>query len=875
MSWRRELSRLRALFHRPKLADDLKAEIRSHLEIEERENLESGMLPDEAHYAALRRFGNVTLAQERSREMWIWNTVETLLQDLRYGLRQLHRNPGFTAVVILTLALGIGANTAIFSVVYDVLLKPLPYPQPGRLIWIARTQPPFAPNHALPFSGPNYLDLARLNDSFQYMAAMFYGDFSLTGHGEPERVIGEQVTADFFRVLGTQPALGRGFLPGEDQAGHELEAVLSFGFWQRKFGGARDVVGRTLSLNEHTYTIVGVMPRSFGYPSYTDEVWVPMVVPKTHRGDNSYRSIGRLKPGVTLAQARADMSAIARRLASEYPESNDREGVMLIPLHKWRAQFLRPTLLILFAAVGLLLLIACANVANLLLARGATRRREVALRAALGAGRRRLIGQMLVESVLLALVGGAAALAVGYWSIEILRALNPVELTNIRDIGLSMPVLWFTLVLSLLTGIIFGLAPAFRASGIRVNDVLKSGGSGAGTGLERRRARDILVVVQFALSLVLLVGAGLLIRSFARFTGVDPGFDPQHLLRFYVAATDSGYDTPRRMAQFYRTALDRIGALPGVESAAISYPLPPASGESDGGFYIEGHKPALPSNEPDAYWHLIMPGYFRTMKTPILRGRPFTSDDRKESLPVVIINQTLARHFFPHQDPIGRRLYVEVDGKFVTIVGVAADQAYAGWDHLYGSEIYFPFAQLSWPGMYFVVRTRMAPAAAGSEIRKAVWSVDKDLPVVEMMTMDRALDQAYGPRRFNMALLVAFALLGISLAAVGIYGVISYHVARRTHEIGIRMALGAQKSDVFRLVVGQGMVLALIGWGIGIVTSLGLARFLSNLLYGVKPTDTLTYLLGSLILTGAALLACYIPARRATNVDPMEALRHE
>ncbi|HEV2418571.1 MAG TPA: ABC transporter permease [Terriglobia bacterium] len=865
--------RMLMLLRRRQFGADLAEEMRLHQELCEQEQVKQGASPEEAHYAAQRRFGNRLALIDKSREMWGWSWLETFLQDARYGLRQLRRNPGFTAVAVITLALGIGANTAMFSVIYEVLVKPLPYPQPNRIIWVARTQPPFPPHWELPFSGPNYLDLARLNHSFQYMAAMFYGDFSLTGHGEPQRVIGEQVTADFFRVLGIQPVVGRSFLPGEDQAGHELEAVLSYGFWQRKFGGSRDIVGKTLNLNEQTYTVVGVMPRGFDYPSDADEMWVPMVVPKTNRGDNSYRAIGRLKPRVTLAQARADMSAIARRLAAEYPKSNDREGVMLVSLHERLGQFIRPTLLILFAAVGLLLLIACANVANLLLARGATRQREIAVRAALGARRRRLIRQMLAESVLLALIGGLAALVVGYWSIELLRTLKPNDLPNLAQIGVNLPVLWFTLGLSVLTGIIFGVVPAFRISGAQVNDALKSGAGGRG-GVERGRTRSILVVVQFSLSIVLLVAAGLMIRSFARYVGVDPGFDSHHLLRFGVTAPESKYAGVGRLEQFYRAALDRIRALPGVESAATSYPLPPAGGESDGGFYVEGHKPALPSGEHDAIWHLITPGYFHTMRTPILRGRSFTLYDMEKRRPVIIINETLARQFLRHQDPIGRRLYVEAGGgNFATIIGVAADQAYAGWDQIYSNEVYFPSARLPW--MSFVVRTKMAPSALGPEVRKAIWSLDKDLPIVDMTTMDQALDRAYGPRRFNMALLLAFAALGLSLAAVGIYGVVSYHVLQRTHEIGIRMALGARKRDVLQHVLGQGMILALVGVGIGIGAALGLTRFLASLLYGVKPTDPITFIAVSLILVAVALLACYIPARRAAKVDPMVALRYE
>lgn len=747
---------LRFLFQRGKAEQELDEELKFHLEERTREKIADGMPAGEARAAAQREFGNVALVKEVARDMWGGRWLEQLSQDVRYALRQLRRSPGFTAVAVLTLALGIGANTAIFSVVYDVLFKPLPYPQADQLIWIARTQPPFPPNWSLPFSGPNFLDLRNQNRVFQYMSAISYGDFSLTGQGQPENVRGALVSANFFNLLGVQPSLGRTFLAGEDQEGHNHECVLSFDFWQQKYGGEREVIGRTVDLSNQIYTIVGVMPRGFAYPGRDENFWVPLVV-KTERGDNSYRAIGRLKAGVPLAQARDDMSTIARRLAAEYPDSNDQAGVMLIPLREWEGQFIRPTLLILFAAVSLLLLIACANVANLLLARGAVRQREMAVRASLGAGRRRLMAQLLAESVLLALMGGGAALLVAHGSLDLLRALKPDHLPGLKQIGMDLPVLWFTLLVSLLTGVIFGLAPAFQVSGVRLSDALKSSGAGPGTGAERARARNVLVVVQVALSLVLLSGAGLMIRSFARFVGVDPGYDPHHLLRFREVLPATKYSQDAQVREFYRTALDRIGALPGVESAAISYPVPPSGGESDGGFDVEGRLPARRNGEgeADATWHTVSPEYFRTMKTPLLKGRFFTRHDTADSLPVVIINETLARHFFPHQDPIGKRLKVNVDNgkEWWQIVGVVSDQAYAGWDHLYSNEIYFPFARLSeWPWMGFVVRTKVAPAAVAPEVQRAIWSVDKDLPTIGLETMDQALDRAYTPRRFNMAL---------------------------------------------------------------------------------------------------------------------------
>jgi putative ABC transport system permease protein len=808
--------------------------------------------------------------------MWGRRPHERLIQNARFGLRQLRRNPGFTAVAVLTLALGIGANAAIFSVVYEVLLKPLPFPHPDQLVWVARTQPPYPPDWSLPFSGPNFLDLRDQNHSFRYMAAFFYGEYSLTGQGHPENVQGKLVTANFFKLLGVEPMLGRGFLPGEDQKGRDREVILSYDFWQREFGGKRDVMGKAVDLSDRTYSIVGVMPRGFDYPGQGNEIWVPLVVPKTGRDDNSYPAIARLKLGVTLAQAHADLNTIAHRLAIEYPQSNDKEGVLLMPLHEREAQFLRPTLLILLGAVGLVLLIACANVANLLLARGAFRQRELAVRAALGAGRQTLFAQLLVESLLLAVIGGAAGLLMGHWSISLLRALKPDNIPHLKEIGLSTPVLGFTFGVSILTGIVFGLVPALQITRIQLNDALKASGTSQGLSAEGGRTRDALVVAEVALSLVLLAGAGLLIRSFARFTGLDPGFDPRHLLRFSVVLPQAKYAKQNQTEEFYQTALARINALPGVESAAVSYPTPPSGGESDGGFYVEGHSPASPSAEPDAIWHIISPGYFHAMRTSILMGRAFTRQDTAKSLPVVVINQTLARHFFPHENPIGKRLNCDLDSnvKWWEIVGVAADQAYAGFTNLYDDEIYFPVARFAWPDT-FVVRTKIAPVAVAPEIRKAVWTVDKDLPIVNLETMEQALGDAYTPRRFDMALLLAFSLVAVGLAAIGIYGVMSYSVAQRSREIGIRMALGAQRSDVLKLVVRQGMVLAALGIGIGIAGAFGLTRFLASMLYGVTPGDPVTFALVSLLLSGIAVVACYVPARRATKVNPVLALRYE
>jgi putative ABC transport system permease protein len=891
--WKREIGRrLTALKLSPAREAEITEELAQHLEDRYHELVAGGMAEEEARRVALAELSDEDLLARGLRRVEHESPQESIVpgggggknllasvwQDARYGLRQLRRNLAFTLVGVFTLALGIGANVSIFSVVYDVLLKPLPYPHPEQLISVARSQPPFPADWPLPFSGPNFLDLRSQNQVFQEMGAYFWGSFSLTGQGQPEKIQGKYVTANFFKLLGVEPIVGRAFLPGEDEEGRDHEVVLSYDFWQQKYAGARDVLGKTVDLSERTYTIVGVMPRRFGYPSPEDKVWVPLVAPKTGRRDeNNYPAIGRLKPGVTLTQARAEMSAIAKRLAEEYPQSNDKQGVLLVPLHERQVESIRPTLLMLLAAVGFVLLIACANVANLLLARGTLRRREMAIRTALGAGRPKLLAQLLVESLLLALLGGAAGLLVAHWSIDLLRALKPQDLPNLKEIGISLPVLWFTFGISVLTGVIFGLLPAFEVTRIQLNDALKASGTSQGAGLESGRTRNALVVAEIAISLVLLAGAGLLIRSFARFVGLDPGFDPHRLLRFSVVLPEAKYMKKDDLEQFYRLALEGIQALPGVESAAASYPTPPGGGgESDGGFYVEGHPPATPSAEPDATWHIISPGYFDTMRTPLLAGRAFTSQDTADSLPVVIISQTLARHFFPHENAIGKRLKCDIDdGKeWWQIVGVAADQAYAGFDSLYNNEIYFPVTRFALPNT-FVVRTKAAPAVVAPEIRTAIWSIDKSLPIVGLQTMEQALNEAYAPRRFDMALLLAFALLAAALAAIGVYGVMSYSVAQRTREIGIRLALGARKREVLWLVVGQGMKLALLGLVAGIAGASALTRFLSSLLYGVKPTDPLTFTAVSLGLICVALIACYIPARRATRVDPLAALRYE
>jgi putative ABC transport system permease protein len=874
--WRNLTSGLRALFHKEEVEQEMDEELRGFLDAAVKEKMRSGMSHGEALRAARVEMGSLDGVKEEIRSSGWESALETLWQDVRYGVRQLHRNPGFTAVAVLTLALGIGVNAAMFSIINSTLLTPLPYKNPDRLVWLGTSHPRF--DHPIPISGPDFLDWMSQNKVFDYMAAIQSEGFTLTGKGEPEILSGAFVSANFFKLFDETPELGRGFAEGEDQFGHNHVVVVSYDLWKTRWGSDPKVLGSNITVNGESYTIVGVAPRGFAYPSWV-RLWSPIVInnDKPPRGDHYLRAIGRLKPGVTLPEAQAQMTTIARRIAAEYPKSNQGVGVRLIPLKEWLVQFIRPALLVLFGAVGFVLLIACANVANLLLAQATKRRKEISLRAALGAGGFRLIRQFLTESLLLSFLAGGVGVLVATWSLALLRALKPDNIPDVNSIHLDLRVLGFMLAISLLVGLASGLAPAWQASRLDLNESLKESGGLSVGGTAGGNLRSALVVAEIGLCLVLLIGAGLMIRSFARILSIDPGYDSSNLLTFQISLPDSKYPKTSQVVAFYREALDRIGACPGVQSVAISNTLPPSGTETDGGFYVEGHEPSNLNQAPDTILDPISPGYFQTLKTPLIEGRYFTEYDNNDKSRVVIINETMARGFFGGRGAVGKRMKLVGAGieDWWEVVGVVGDERFFGWDNDQYPATYFPYGVGPHSDMAFVVRTKIDPMSVSSSVRKAIWSIDKDLPFTQVRTMDQRLSQSFSERRFHMFLLGAFAGLALVLSVVGIYGVMSYTVTQRTREIGIRIALGAERNHVLRLVLRHGLTLTFIGVGSGLAGAFALTRFLASLLYGVHPTDAVTFTVVAVVLIAVAILACYIPARRATKVDPMVALRYE
>jgi putative ABC transport system permease protein len=879
LNWIRVLGeRIRVLmFRRRQLERDLDDELEFHLAMHQQKLIDQGMPPEEARCAARRAFGNPTQAKETSRDLWTFSFLETLWQDLRYGLRQLRRNPGFTIVAVLTLALGIGANTAIFSVINAILIRPLPYPEANCLVTVWETHPDIPKLQA---AVADYLDWRKQGRDFSQLAAYScrgcWGGANaiLTGAGNPEQLEATLVSANLFATLGAKPILGRTFLPGEDLPGKEPSVILSNELWQRHFNSSRDIVGRSIVLSGKSYTVVGVMASGFRFPVWAD-LWVPLglvnPVEFTNRKHHLLDVVGRLSAGVGIEQAQSSLQTVARRLEAQYPATNRNIGVEIIPLQDELVGNLRAVLLTLWGAVGLVLLIACANVANLLLTRAAGRKKEMAVRSALGAGRARVARQLLTESVLLALIGGALGLFVAGWSLDLLRAFSSSHLLRGPAIHIDVRVLLFALAVSVLTGILFGLAPAFQNSGVDLNRSLKESGRQMGTG-DGSGVRRFLVVAEIALALIVLVGAGLVMESFYRLTRADLGFNPDHVLTLEISLPYAKYNT-QQTAAFYQNLLRSVSALPGVRLAGTTDVIPLTSDLDRTRFAVEGAPAPEPGNFPVCQTRAVSPDYFRVMQIPLIKGRYFTEADFRKSR--IIINETMARRFFPHQDPVGREILMGVldpNPAKIPIVGVVADsrdiQPYADAQ----PEIYWPFVN-SLDNL--VIRTSTEPMGLATPVRNAVLAIDKDQPTYDIRTMDQILSESLAPRRFSMLLLDGFAALALLLAAIGTYSVISFSVEHRTHEIGIRMALGAERRDVLGMVIGQGLKLVLTGVAIGVAGALALTRFLSSLLYGVKPTDPLTFIAVSLILIVVALLACYIPARRAAKVDPMVALRYE
>jgi predicted permease len=820
--------------------------------------------------------------------------METLWQDLRYSLRVLGKNPGFAAIAILTLALGIGANTALFSVVNGVLLRPLPYPQPDRIVAISEKTANFERSS---ISYPNFLDWQRANSTFSSIAAYRSDDFSVTGRGEAERVRIGMVSAGFFEILGVTPTRGRLFTPEEDRLGTTPVAILSAGLWQRKFGSAPDIVGKRITMNGVAYTVVGVLPANFYFQGANYDRAKDVFIPVGQFTDPFFqdrdvhegtRAIGRLRPGVTLAAARADMDQIANNLALTYPNADKGAGISLLPLKKDIVGDVEPFLLLLLAAVGFVLLIACVNVANLQLARSTSRSHEFAVRSALGAGQSRVIRQLLTESILIGLAGGALGLLLAGWGTQAaLRAL-PETLPRAQDVALDARVLLFTLAVSILAGAVFGLAPALKTSRPDLQQSLKEGGRG-GSGTHHR-AQGVFVVIEMAMALVLLIGAGLMIRSLLDLWSVNPGFNPRGVLTFSVSLSPSLGVTAATTRSALRQLDETLENIPGVEAVASTTGSLPMSGDSEYHFWLQGEpKPASESEMKQSLFYVVQPGYLSAMQIPLHRGRFFGKENDEHAPPVMVIDEDFAREYFPNEDPIGKRIHVSIINTEPEIIGIVGHVKHWGLDtdgdakHSIVAQAYMPLMQISdqvgsGPGPpYSQVVARIKGPAAGMfpAIRETVERMNGENVLYDAKSLEEVVGDSMAARRFTMVLLGVFAGLALLLSSIGIYGVISYLVSQRTNEIGIRIALGAQQRDVLRLMLGEGMKMALLGVSIGIAVALGLTHLMANILFGVSATDPLTFLGVATLLVVVALLACWIPARRATRVDPLVALRYE
>jgi putative ABC transport system permease protein len=805
--------------------------------------------------------------------------------NFRYALNMVRRSPGFASVAILILGLGIGANTAIFTLVDTVLLRPLPYKDPDRLAMLWQSVP--AQHLAqIPVSQADFADLRKQSRSFESTAAIYIDkeEFGLTGAGDPEQIRGMAVSANLFSMLGVQPILGRDFLGSEEQEGNQNKIILSYGLWQRRFGGDRNVIGKAITLDRAPRVVVGVMPRGFSFPPPLHfgigdvpagrELWVPCVIDKTNRRYHPLGVVARLKPGVTVQQANAEVATLARGLAKAYPESNGGIGASVSAIEEQVVANVRPALVVLFGAVGCVLLIACVNVANLLLARSAGRRKELAVRAALGAGRADLIKQLLVENFALAIPGGLLGILIALWSMDLLRSLTNANLPRLDELSANPAVLAYAAALSLLTGLAAGLVPAFSASRVDLNDSLKAA-SRTLAGARHNTLRNALAIAQISLALLLLTGAGLLIRSFQQLLHVDPGFQSNNLIAMELRLPNSRYNTPVQLAAFETRLLERIRALHGVVSAGAVNSLPVVGFQGASIIAIEGR----PNQKSFAArtmvgQRVISPDYFSTMRTPFLAGRDFTMRDAQGATPVAIVSESLATRYFPGENPIGKRIKIdEPDEEWKTIIGITASMHHSGLGADADPELFSPYLQGPWSVMSFLIRTRGNPENLGAAIRSQLWSIDKEQPISRMSTMDRILADSLAGRRFNLILLGSFAGVALLLALIGIYGVISYAVTQRTGEIAIRMALGARRSAVWKLILQQGATLSAAGIAIGIVASLALTRLMSSMLFHVRPIDPLTLALVAAIVLATALIATFLPARRATRIDPIEALR--
>ena len=885
MSW------FSGLFGKWKREKEVEEEVQSHLEMAARERVEKGEEKKEAERAVRREFGNVGLVQEVTRDVWGWGTLDRTTQDLRFGVRMLAKAPGFTAVAILTLALGIGVNTALFSVVNGVLFNPLPYPEPEQLVTLHESKPNF---EAGSVSFPNFQDWRKGNTTFSMMGISRRYSFNLTGAGDAEQVQAQFVSTDFLPMLGVKPVVGRLFEEGEDGFGGSPIVIISEGFWSRKFASAQNVLGKGLTLDGRSYTIVGVVPANFNLQVggfRASEVYVPIGqwtnwALHLRAAGLGIHGIGRLKPGVTIQQARSDMARVTGHLAEAYPDADKGIAATLIPLKEQMVGDVRRLLLVLLAAVGFVLLIACVNVANLLMARSMGRRREFAVRTALGAGRGRIVRQLLTESTVLSLGGGGLGLLIASWGTKVALQHLPSGLPRAGEVGMDWKVLLFTAGIALLCGVLFGLVPALRISKPNLQDMLKEGARGTGGG--KQRAQGAFVVAEMAMALVLLIAAGLMMRSLSALWSVNPGFDSHNVLTFGVSLPSSTRDaSPEAIRAALRGIQDKLRSTPGIKAMSLSWGAVPLAMDDEELFWPEGQpKPASNNDMSWAISYVVQEDYLKVMGIPLERGRFFTGQDREHSPHVIVIDDVFARMFFADQDPLGKRLNLASLGGTAEIVGVVGHVKQWGLEsddkQALRAQLYSSYMQasdeimrLSSSGTGVLVRIDGNTEATAAAIRKALKEINTEQVMFNVQTMDEIIADSLAAQRVSMIVLCVFAALALGLASLGIYGVISYLVGQRTHEIGIRMALGAKQTDVLRQILGESMKLTAIGIFIGLLAALGLTRLMANLLFGVSATDPLTFAGVGIILTVVALAACFVPARRAMRVDPIVALRYE
>lgn len=890
--------RLRSLFRRNNVEQELDDELRDHLDHLIEENLAMGMDAEEARFAAMRAMDGLEQQKEACRDKRRVNYVEDILQDVRFGLRILFTKPGFTVVAVLTLALGIGATTSIFSVVNSILLQPLSYPEPDRLVVLQESVPQIMPGK-FPVSAPDVADYRRLSQSFEDLGAYATEQRDLTGAGSPLRVVATRTSAAVFRILRTQPALGRTFTDEEDAAGNNV-VVLGHGLWQSRYNSDRGIPGKVIFLDRQPYTVIGVMPESFGFPPQgmkfhdAGQLWIPIAFTPLELGDRgdsfNYGVLGRLKPGVSLEAANADVMLVAKQIQKQfYPSAaswaKSELEASVTPFQEVLIGSSRKLLLLLLGAVGLLLLIACANVANLLLTRGTERQKEIAVRAALGAARQRLVRQSLVESTLLGLLGGGFGLLCAYAGVQGLTALAAPVLPRMQQVRMDMAVLWFALGLSFVCGMLFGVVPALATTKANLNESLKEGGRSGFTGIRHRRLRDGFVVVQIALALMLVTGSGLLVRSFLRARDTDPGIRPENVLSFSVALPTAEYSKATQSETFFDRLREQTGSLPAVVSVGMGSDLPLNSGWTRA-FTAEGRESEQQGGGVPIGSHtLVDEHYFNAVGTPFIRGRMFNDVELNGETKVVIISNGMAKTYWPGEDPVGKRLKwggASSTAPWLTVVGVVGDIKHSGLDAETRPHTFEPFLQACqgerWDicnQRYIFVRSRMSPTQLVEGVRNAVKQLDAQQPIGDVALMDEVVARSLAPRRFNTFLLTIFAVAALSLAAIGIYGMLAYNVARQVQELGVRIALGAQSKDILRLVLRNGLRVALIGLTTGLLASLACTRLMSSLLYGVTATDPLTFIGVAALFLAVAMLACWIPSRRATRVDPIMALRYE